>query len=62
MKFYPPFQLGQRVEYRHSAGPHIFRGNLIRYLCADRFYAVVEAHDREWVVRSDRLRHVGSCK
>jgi len=55
------FLLGQRVEYQHTTDPRVYRVTLVKYLCADRFYALVEACGKEWLVRSERLRHIGGC-
>ena len=55
------FLLGQRVEYQDTQSARVFRGTLVKYLCADRFYAVIEAHRKQFLVRSERLRHVGGC-
>ena len=55
----PPFQMGQKVEWKHSAGKKIFRGNLIGWLGRDRYYAVVEDGTglKPRIVCRERLRH-----
>jgi len=55
------FFLGQRVEYQHSTDTRVYGGTLYKYLCADKFYAVVEALGKKWLVKSERLRHIGGC-
>ena len=55
------FLLGQRVEYQDTQSARVFRGTLVKYLCKDRFYAVIESCGRQFLVRSERLRHVGGC-
>jgi hypothetical protein len=57
-----PFSLGQRVEYRHSCGDRVFRGNLVGWI-AKKHYAVIE-DDKGYkgIVRADRLRHIGGCR
>jgi hypothetical protein len=55
------FFLGQRVEYQDTQSPKVYRGTLIKYLCSDRYYAVLEECGKRWLVRRERLRHIGGC-
>jgi len=55
------FLVGQRVEYQHTTDPRVYRGTLVKYLCRDRHYALVEEHGKCWLVRRERLRHIGGC-
>lgn len=57
------FSPGQRVEHKHHSSPRVFRETLVRFLCPDKFLAVVEDDwGKKYIVATHRLRPIGGCK
>jgi hypothetical protein len=55
------FFVGQRIEYEDNQSPRIYTGTITRW-AFKRYYAFIEAHGKQWLVRADRLKHIGTCQ